>query len=69
MHPGKVLILFGLLMVGIGLFWVWGFKLPLLGKLPGDFTFRKEGITFYFPFATCLLISLLVSLLLWFFRR
>jgi len=61
--------MFGIFLIGVGLFWLWGPKLPFLGKLPGDFTFRKEGMTFYFPFTTCLLISLLVSILLWLFRR
>jgi Protein of unknown function (DUF2905) len=69
MHPGKILILIGLLLISVGLFWLWGIKLPFLGKLPGDFSFRKAGVTFYFPLTTCLLISLIVTFLLWLFRR
>ena len=69
MHPGKSLILFGIILIGIGLFWLWELKLPFVARLPGDFTFRKAGMTFHFPFTTCLLISLLVSVLLWLFRR
>lgn len=69
MHPGKLLILIGLLCCGIGLFWLLGHKLPLVGRLPGDIVIKKENFTVYFPLGTCLLISFIVTLLFWFFRR
>ena len=69
MHPGKTLILFGLILVAAGLLWIFGGKIPLLGKLPGDIRIERENFSFYFPLGTCILISLVVSLLLWLFRR
>jgi hypothetical protein len=44
-------------------------KIPLLGKLPGDIRIERENFSFFFPLGTCLLLSLLVSLLFWLFRR
>lgn len=64
----RVLILFGIMMVAAGIAWPWLSKLPL-GRLPGDIHVVKEGFSFYFPIVTCLVISLLLSLLIWFFRR
>ena len=69
MHPGKTLILFGLILIVAGLLWTFGGKIPLLGKLPGDIRIERENFSFYFPLGTCILISLVVSLLLWLFRR
>lgn len=68
-HPGKFLILFGGLLIVIGVLWLWGGKLPFIGKLPGDLRIEREHFSFYFPLGTCLLISLLLSLLLWLLRR
>jgi len=68
-HPGKLLILVGGLLVAIGGLWLWAGKFPLIGKLPGDLRIEREHFSFYFPFGTCLLISLLLSLLLWLMRR
>ncbi|MFZ4858859.1 MAG: DUF2905 domain-containing protein [Desulfuromonadaceae bacterium] len=44
-------------------------RLPWLGKLPGDIFVRKENYSFYFPLGSCILISLLLSLIMWLFRR
>lgn len=66
---GKVLIVLGLLLVGIGLFMSFGVKFGFLGRLPGDIRIERENFTFFFPLGTCLLISLLFSLLFWLFRR
>ncbi len=66
---GKALIAAGLLLVGIGLLVTFGIKFGFLGKLPGDIRIERENFTFFFPFGTCLLISLLLSLLFWLFRR
>lgn len=60
----KILILIGcVLIVTGGLLLLLG-KIPGLGRLPGDIVLKKEGFQFYFPLTTCLLISLLLSLLL-----
>lgn len=62
---GKWIFLTGLLLVVIGaLIWATG-KIPFLGHLPGDLRFEGQNFKFYFPLATCLLISVLGSLLLW----
>jgi hypothetical protein len=66
---GKVLILSGLVLVGIGLLITLGVKFNFPGRLPGDIRIERENFAFFFPFGTCLLISLLLSLFFWLFRR
>ena len=66
---GRTLILLGLVLVIAGLAVSFASRVPWLGKLPGDFTFRSGGLTVYVPLATCLLLSLLFSLLSYLFRR
>jgi uncharacterized protein HemY len=66
---GKTLIYLGLVLVIVGVVFALAGKLPWLGHLPGDITIQRERFTFYFPLATCILISLIVSLVLYFFRR
>ena len=62
------LVIAGLLLVGIGLLWPWLSKLPL-GRLPGDIAVQRDGFSFYFPLMTSLVISVLLSLLLWLFKK
>lgn len=69
MPAGKPLILLGLLLVLAGLFLHFGGKLPWLGRLPGDIRIERQNFSFYFPLSTCILVSLLISLLFWLFRR
>lgn len=57
----KTLILIGALLILIGVAVALLGKIPGIGKLPGDILIKKENFTFYFPLATCLLISLLLS--------
>lgn len=64
----RTLIFIGLLLVAAGLLWPWLGRIGL-GRLPGDIVIEREGFTFYAPIATGLLLSLLLSLLLWFFNR
>lgn len=66
---GKTLILIGLLMVFLGVMITLAGKIPWLGRLPGDIFIKKENFTFYFPLATCLIISALLSLILWLFKK
>jgi len=66
---GKALIYLGLLLVVIGLILSFAGKLPWLGHLPGDISIERENFSFYFPLATCILISVIISLVLYFFRR
>lgn len=70
MNPiAKLLIVAGLILVGMGLFFLLSDKVPWLGKLPGDITVKRDNFTFFFPLATCVLISVIVSLILWLFRK
>jgi hypothetical protein len=64
----RALIIIGIALVLIGLAWPWIAKLGL-GRLPGDIRIETEGGGFYFPIVTCLLISAVLSLVLWFLRR
>lgn len=63
-QTAKILILVGAVAIVIGLlFYFFGDKLNWLGKLPGDIRIEKENFSFYFPLATCILLSLLVTLI------
>ena len=66
---GKMLIIFGVIMVLVGVILLLAPKIPWLGKLPGDITYRGKGFTFYFPLGTCILLSILFSLILYLFRK
>jgi hypothetical protein len=62
------LVILGGLLVVLGLAWPWIEKLGL-GRLPGDIRIEREGFTFYLPLTTCIIVSLVVSLILWWLRR
>lgn len=64
----RFLIILGLVILVAGLLWPWLSKLPI-GRLPGDFLIKREGFSFYFPLMTGLLASLILTLLLWLFRK
>jgi hypothetical protein len=64
----RSLIYVGLALIAIGLLWPWVRKLGL-GRLPGDIRIQTEHGAFYFPLVTCLVISFLISLVLWLLRR
>ena len=64
----RALNILGIVLVAVGMAWPWISKLGL-GRLPGDIRIESEGGGFYFPIVTCLIISVVLSLLLWFFRR
>jgi hypothetical protein len=66
---GKILIVFGCLMAALGVVLVFSDKIPWLGRLPGDIFIKRENFSFYFPLTTCILISLLFSLLVFLFRK
>lgn len=66
---GKTLIVFGLVLTLIGLA-LWGFGgLPVIGRLPGDLYIRRGNFTFYFPLATCIVLSIVFSVILMLLRR
>ena len=64
----KFLIIIGITLLIIGIFWPFITKIGL-GKLPGDIIIRKGNFSFYFPVTTCILISLIITLILWFFYK
>jgi hypothetical protein len=66
---GKILIISGLLLTGLGLYLTFGGKLDITGRLPGDIRIERDNFTFIFPLGTCLLISFLLSLLIWLFKK
>ena len=66
---GKALIVAGILLVAVGLLLTFGGKLNFIGKLPGDIRIERENFSFFFPLGTCLLVSFLLSLIIWIFRR
>jgi len=63
---GKLLVVVGLVITGVGVLVMFG--LPI-GRLPGDITFRRGNVTFYFPLATSIIASILLTLLLSLLRR
>lgn len=66
---GKWLILLGLVIAACGVIITFAGKIPWLGRLPGDIHLKRENFSFYFPLATCILISIILSLILWFLRK
>lgn len=64
----RLLIILGIAIVLIGLAWPWLSKLPI-GRLPGDIVVDRPGFRFHFPLATSLLVSALIALVMWLFRR
>ena len=71
MQPaGKYIVIVGILIVVLGLLvWFAGDKLNWFGNLPGDVKVEKRNVRIYFPITTMLLLSVLLSLLLWLFRK
>jgi hypothetical protein len=64
----RFLILLGLAILAIGLLWPLLSRLGL-GRLPGDIVIQRDNFTFYFPLATCILVSVLLSAVFWLFNR
>jgi hypothetical protein len=62
------LIIVGLLLVVVGLAWPWVSRIPW-GRLPGDFSIERENFSFHFPLLTGLIVSAILTLLLWLFRK
>lgn len=70
MGLGRLLITFGLILVVVGVLVSFAGRLPFrLGRLPGDIYIHGKNSTFYFPLATCIVLSILFSLLMWLLRR
>jgi hypothetical protein len=63
-HVGKILILVGGLTAVLGVILLYAGKIPLVGKLPGDIVVRREDFSLYFPMATSVIVSIVLTLLL-----
>jgi uncharacterized protein HemY len=69
-HLGKILVIIGLLLVVAGLVvWFTGDKLSWIGHLPGDIRIEKENFRFYFPITTMIIISVVLTVILWIVRK
>ena len=68
-HIGKVLLVTGSVIALIGALLILSGRMPWIGRLPGDILIEKKNYTFYFPLATSILISVLLTLLFWLFGR
>lgn len=64
----RILVTLGVILIVLGLAWPWLTKLGL-GRLPGDIVIERDGFRFYFPITTMVLISLVLSLIFWLFRK
>lgn len=66
---GRSLIVIGLLIACVGVLFTLAGKIPWLGRLPGDIHIKRENFTFYFPLATSIILSIILSFVLWLFRK
>ena len=66
---GKLLMIVGLVIVAIGALLWSGFGKGWLGRLPGDIHYTRDNFSFHFPLVTCLLVSVVLTLILWLFRK
>ena len=66
---GKGIIIFGAILIAVGLILTFFNKIPFLGRLPGDIYVHRKNFTFYFPVTTSILISVLLSLIFWLWSR
>lgn len=66
---GKMVAILGIVLVVVGGLLMLAPRIPWLGRLPGDILIKRQGFTFYFPLATSILISIVLSFLLWLFHR
>ena len=66
---GKMIVFLGILLVVIGFIVILGNNIPFLGKLPGDIVVKKKDFVFYFPVVTCIIVSIILSIIFWLFGR
>ena len=66
---GRMLIVVGVILVIVGAGFLLAPKLPWLGRLPGDISYQRGNFSFYFPLGTCIVISIILTLIMWLWRR
>lgn len=65
---GRALVILGVVLIVLGLAWPWLAKLGLF-RLPGDIAIERENFRFFFPLTTMIIVSVVISILLWLFRK
>ncbi len=66
---GKILIVIGAILILAGIIITWSDRIPFLGKLPGDFRIERENFKFYFPLTTSIILSIIISAILYLINR
>jgi len=66
---GKMLIILGIILIIVGIGFLFGDKIPFIGELPGDILIKKERFSFYFPITTSIIISIILTILFSLFRK
>jgi hypothetical protein len=66
---GKALVLFGVVLIAAGIFLQLAHRIPWFGRLPGDIMVQKRNFTFYFPVTTSIIVSIILSLIVWLWSR
>ena len=66
---GKMFVILGVVLIVIGLGFMFGDKIPYIGRLPGDISIKRENFSFYFPITTSIVISIILTILFSIFRR
>ena len=68
-YVGKLLIVLGVIVIAVGGLLLFSGKIPYIGRLPGDILIQKKNYTFYFPLATSIIISVIITLVFWLLGR
>lgn len=68
-HIGRLLLVIGVIIAIVGLFFIYSGKIPLIGRLPGDIIIQRKNFTFYFPLATSIIVSLVLTVIVWILGR
>ncbi len=68
-HIGKTLVIIGLIIAAVGVFFLAAGKIPGFGRLPGAIFIKGKNFSFYFPLTTSILISIVLTIIIWFFRH
>lgn len=68
-QTGKLLIFAGIFILVLGFVFVFGDKIPFIGRLPGDIIIKKKNFTFYFPIVTSIILSLIISFILFLLKK
>lgn len=69
-NTGKIIVIIGIIVIIVGLvIWLFGDKFNWFGNLPGDIKVKKENFSFYFPFVSMIILSIVISLIVWLIRK